>query len=145
MKKFLFVLIIAVFSSFAVAANNMREQSTSEYIYAEGLYRTSAYPGTYMLLNDNYFPKKSNVVGVTLDILPEGFYYRWTPTYGADKVQLQVMPDTRSAYIGQGGDTDMFEFEVCIMDESTGHPISVRTFRFIYQENFTTPSVPRID
>ena len=145
MKKFLLTLVAVVVSCVAMAANNMRSESVNGFINIEGTYNTSAYPGNYLLLDMNYFPMKSDVVGVCLNVIPEGYHYQWLPMYGAEGVQIQVMPETRIAYISQKGKTEEFDFKVCIINESTGYPEVVRTFKFVYQKNFIGPTGHRID
>ena len=106
MKKFLLTLVVVVVSCVAMAANNMRSESVNGFFNIEGTYNTSAYPGNYLLLDSNDFPMKSDVVGVCLNVLPEGYHYQWLLMYGAEGVQIQVMPETRIAYISQNGKTN---------------------------------------
>ncbi len=145
MKKFLLTLVAVVVSCIAMAVNNMRSESVNGFSTIEGTYNTSAYPGNYLLLDSNGFPMKSDVVGVCLNALPEGYYYQWIPMYGAEDVQIQVMPETRIAYISQKGNTAELDFKVCIINESTGYPEIVRTFKFVYQKDFIGPTGHRID
>lgn len=145
MKKFLLTLVAVVVSCVAMAANNMRSESVNGFSTIEGTYNTSAYPGNYLLLDSNDFPMKSDVVGVCLNALPEGYHYQWIPMSGAEDVQIQVMPETRIAYVSQKGNTAELDFKVCIINESTGYPEIVRTFKFVYQKDFIGPTGHRID
>ena len=87
MKRYLFVFMFAFIFRLAFAATGENVQVTSTSINIEGTYNTSAFPGNYLLLDYNTFPMKSDVVGVYLNTLPEGFHYSWTPVHGAEKVR----------------------------------------------------------
>ena len=51
---------------------------------------------------------------------------------------------TNFAYIGQNGHTDVFEFSISIIDETTGHPIMSRDISFVFIEGFNKPIVPPV-
>lgn len=139
MKKILFLLLAVMFScvSFAVTKVNL--------INIEGIYTTSAYPGTYTLLGDNYFPKKSCIVGVQLHTLPNGYHYEWEILSGESDGHIQVQPGTDFAYIDQNGNNDRLDFSISVIDESTGYPVNSREIRFVFVEGFTKPVPPPID
>ena len=76
--------------------------------------------------------------------LPYGYHYSWKILKGNGDEVLQVQPGTNFAYIGQNGYTDVFEFSISIIDESTGHPIMSRNISFVFIEGFNKPIVPPV-
>lgn len=141
MKKYLFLFLMS-FVPFLVHASG-DSQSVNSFTLT-GVYNTSAYDGTYTLLEENGFPKKACVAGIKMESLPEGYHYEWKILRGYGDEVLQVQPGTDFAYMGQNGNTDLFEFSISIIDESTGHPIMSRNIRFVFIEGFTKPIVPPI-
>lgn len=135
---------MAIFIPVMVMANCNSIQHAASNMAIEGFYNTSAYDGTYRLLEDNGFPKRACVMGVHLNSLPEGYHYSWKIIKGYGDEVLQVQSGTTFAYIGQNGDTDVLELSISIIDESTGYSIMSRNIRFVFIEGFTKPIVPPI-
>lgn len=88
-------------------------------VYPEGTYTTSAYDGTYYLDSENGFPKQANVAYVELKPI-SGMRFVWQNCSEGTDVQIQVMPDGMSAYIGQNGTVDRFDFRILVYSISTG-------------------------
>jgi len=142
MKKFLLTLVAVFVSCVAMAATNATNEV--DYSYLRGTYTTSAYPHTYELLEENGFPQRACVMGIQMKVLPSGYHYFWKILRGNGDEVLQVQPGTNFAYVGQNGDTDVFEFSISIIDETTGFSIMSRNIRFVFIDGFTEPIVPPI-
>lgn len=132
---------MAIFTSITMGANSSNIQTGD----IKGTYTTSAYHGTYQLYDDNYFPKSVHVVGVALETLPEGYYYRWTIDKGKEGGTIFVMPNTDFAYIQYSGEVDRIEFTICVVNKETDYPVAIRRINFGYMDNFDKPVPPRID
>ena len=139
MKKIIIIFWAVLFSCFSFAANKAETLTAADIV---GTYSTSAYEGTYRLLEDNGFPKRACVVSIQLKALPEGYHYDWEVLRGNGDEQLQIQPDNNFAYFGQNGHTDCFDFSISIIDEVTGYPVATRRFSFVFIENFTKPIIP---
>ena len=142
MRKFLLTFVAIIASCMAMAASIAENEV--DYSYLRGTYTTSAYPNTYELLEENGFPKRACTIGVQMKALPYGYHYSWKILKGNGDEDLQVQPGTNFAYIGQNGHTDVFEFSISIIDETTGHPIMSRDIRFVFIEGFNKPIVPPV-
>lgn len=139
MKKILILFFAVLFSCFSFATNKVETLAVGEII---GTYSTSAYDGSYRLLNENGFPKRACAVSIQLKALPEGYHYEWKVLRGSGDEMLQVQPGYDFAYFGHNGNTDCFDFSISIIDETTCHPVATRIFSFVFIENFTKPIVP---
>lgn len=143
MKKILLTLFAAIVSCVAMAAENMDVQMTND-LYVCGTYGTSAYGGTFLLQDRNALPKRACVAGIQMDPLPDGYHYEWQVISGYGDEELQVQPGGNFAYFGQNGNTDVFDFKISIIDESTNIPVRSRTFSFIFIPGLEKPQVPPI-
>lgn len=141
MKKYIILLLVTIFTNIAMVANSSNLQADD----IKGTFTTSAYPGTYQLYDVNYFPKRVHVVGVSMETLPGGYYYRWTIDKGQEGGTIFVMPNTDFAYIQYNGEVDRIEFTICVMNKETDYPVAVRRITFGYMDNFDKPAPPRID
>lgn len=136
MKKLLVTFLAVMFSCITFAAGNFN---------IRGTYNTSAYDGTYCLYDEIGFPRKACVLQVNLENLPGGYHYEWNISNGNGDEDLFVFPDTKSAYIGQNGDTKFLYLSINVVDESTGHVVAARTIRLVFQEGLIKPIYPPLN
>lgn len=136
MKKLLVTFLAVMFSCITFAASNF---------YIRGTYNTSAYDGTYSLYDEIGLPRKACVVEVKLENLPDGYHYDWSISNGNGDEDLFVFPDTKSAYIGQNGNTKFLDLSINVVDESTGYVVATKTIRLVFQEGLIKPNYPPLN